>query len=126
MQNNYQSHHMEFKRRIYQYSLNLIKFLQYLPKEPIYREISGQLVRSGTSIGANYFEAQGASSKKDYQNYFNHSLKSSNESRFWLSLLKESGLVSQECLVSCDALLKETQEFANIFAPSILTMKGRR
>lgn len=72
----------EFKERIYHYILRLIKFLASLPNDQITREIKGQLMRSGTSIGANYFEAEGASSKKDYQNFFNHSLKSANESNF--------------------------------------------
>ena len=66
----------EFKTRIYKYILRLVKFLSALPNVPVLREIIGQLMRSGTSIGANYFEAQSASSKKDYQNFFNHSLKS--------------------------------------------------
>ncbi|PIV13044.1 hypothetical protein COS46_02460 [Candidatus Jorgensenbacteria bacterium CG03_land_8_20_14_0_80_38_39] len=56
----------EFKLRIYRYVIRLLKFLVKLPNEPVTREIKSQLTRSGTSIGANYFEAEGASSKKDY------------------------------------------------------------
>lgn len=116
----------EFKARIYRYILQLIKFLTYLPKDPITREITGQLMRSGTSIGANYFEAEGASSKKDYQNFFNHSLKSANESKFWLSILRDSGLIPKEHISESQWLLQETTELANIFASSILTMKGKK
>ena len=116
----------EFKTRIYRYILRLIRFLTHLPKDPITREITSQLMRSGTSIGANYFEATGASSKKDYQNFFNHSLKSANESKFWLSVLRDSGLVPKSQLSESQWLLKETIELANIFASSILTMKGRK
>jgi len=56
----------EFKLRIYRNVIRLLKFLVKLPNEPVSREIKSQLTRSGTSIGANYFEAEGASSKKDY------------------------------------------------------------
>lgn len=116
----------EFKIRIYKYILGLIKFLSGLPNISMVREIVSQLMRSGTSIGANYFEAQGASSKKDYQNFFNHSLKSTNETMFWLAILRDSQLIPKEKAEECNSLLKETKELANIFASSILTMKGKR
>ncbi len=116
----------EFKVRLYKYIIRLVKFLASLPNEPVLREIKGQLIRSGTSMGANYFEAKGASSKKDYQNFFTIALKSSNESLFWLAVLRDSGLVSKEFMSELEYLLKETKEIANIFASSILTMKGKR
>lgn len=56
----------KFKNRLYQFVIRLIKFLSKMPRDPVAREIVSQLVRSGTSIGANYFEAQSASSKKDF------------------------------------------------------------
>ena len=102
----------EFKKRINKYVLRLIKFLGTLPKDIITREIIRQLMRSGTSIGANYFEAFYASSKKDYQNYFRHSLKSANESMFWLKLLQESDLVPASLKSGCSWLLKETNELS--------------
>ena len=53
-------------------------------------EVMGkQLLRSGTSILANYVEANSASSRKDFINFFTYSLKSANESKVWLSLLKD-------------------------------------
>lgn len=116
----------EFKARIHRYILRLVKFLTQLPQSAVIREIVGQLMRSGTSIGANYFEAQSASSKKDYQNYFSHSLKSANETKFWLSILLDSSLVPKFLISECQWLFQETKELANIFASSILTMKGRR
>ena len=116
----------EFEDRIYKYILRLVKFLSSLPYNAVIREIVGQLMRSGTSIGANYFEAKSASSKKDYQNYFTHSLKSANETKFWLSILREGRLLSKDSIPECDWLLGETGELANIFASSILTMKNKR
>ena len=116
----------EFKVRLYRYIIRLIKFLTKLPNDPVTKVIKGQLTRSGTSMGANYFEAKGASSKKDYQNYFSIALKSSNESIIWLAVLRDSGLVPKTLMPECDYLIKESREIANIFASSILTMKGKR
>ncbi len=116
----------EFKLRIYKYILRLVRFLSALPKDPVIREIIAQLMRSGTSIGANYFEAYAASSKKDYQNFFNHSLKSANETIFWLAVLRDSGLVPKNLHNECQWLLEKTKELAKIFATSIMTMKGKR
>jgi len=116
----------EFKRRIYKYTLRLIKFLSRLPQTPVIREIIGQLMRSGTSMGANYFEARGASSKKDYQNFFAVALKSANETMFWLAILLDSELVPQNLVAEGKWLLEETKEIASIFASSIMAMKGRK
>lgn len=116
----------EFKRRIKTYIIRLVSFLSSLPKEPVIREILSQLMRSGTSIGANYYEAIAASSKKDFQNYFNHSLKSANETKFWLSVLIDAKLVPAELSTDAVWLSQESAELANIFASSLLTMKGRR
>ena len=116
----------EFRARINSYIVYLIKFLRKLPTDGVTNEVARQLIRSGSSIGANYFEAQGASSKRDYQNFFSYSLKSANESRFWLNVLLDSGLVPKDLMDECKWLVRETKELANIFASNILTMKGRR
>jgi four helix bundle protein len=116
----------KFKARIYRYIIRLIKFLSALPKDNVTREVVSQLMRSGSSIGANYFEARSASSKKDYQNFFNYSLKSANESKFWLNILSDSELVPKDLMVECKWLISETNESSNIFASSILTMRGKR
>ena len=55
-----------------------------------------QLLRSGTSIIGNYIEGQSASSKKDFINYFNTSLKSANESKLWFALLRDSNRAAKE------------------------------
>jgi len=116
----------EFKHRIYQYVLRIIRFVVRLSNDPVVVEIKRQLTKSGSSVGANYFEALGASSKRDFQNYFTHALKSANESKFWLAILRDAGLVEGDMLDECNYLLKETKELANIFASSILTMKGKK
>ena len=82
-----------------------------------------QLLRSGTSILANYIEADSASSKKDFLNFFTHSLKSANESKVWLALLRDTDKGDK---VELKWLLEELTEVANVIAASILTMKGKR
>lgn len=76
-------------------------------------------------MGANYFEAEAASSKKDYQNFFSHALKSANETKFWLALFRDSGSIPQALKNEMDFLMQETKEVANILASSIITMKGK-
>jgi four helix bundle protein len=116
----------EFKKRMYAYVLRLIRFLVKIPDTSVVREIKSQLTRSGTSVGANYFEALAASSKKDFQNYFRYALKSANETRFWLALLRDGNLLAKDLREEDTYLLQETRELANIFASSIITMKGNR
>lgn len=113
----------EFKKRLYNFVLRLIKFIDTLPKSSVNEIMGKQLLRSGTSILANYIEANSASSKKDFINFFTHSLKSSNESKVWLALLKDTSKGNKKEL---EWLLKELIEIANIIASSILTLKGKK
>ena len=113
----------EFKKRLYDSTLKLIKFLDELPRDNVSKRIGDQLLRSGTSIIGNYIEGQAASSKKDFTNFFNTSLKSTNESKLWFALLRDSGRVKP---ANVSWFLNELNEIANIFASSILTLKGRK
>ena len=81
----------DLKERTYNYALDVIQFLESLPKNYISQTLGRQLLRSATSIGANIIEAQASSSKKDFVNFYHHSLKSANESKFWFGLLKGHG-----------------------------------
>ena len=113
----------EFKRRLYSWVLRLIKFIDRLPKDSVCSVMGKQLLRSGTSVLANYIEANSASSKKDFINFFTHALKSANESKVWLTLLRDTDKGDRTEL---EWLLKELGEIANILASSILTLKGKR
>jgi len=103
----------EFKIRVYNFTLKLIGFIDTLPKDNISKRLGDQLLRSGTSVIANYIEGQAASSKKDFTNFLNISLKSSNESKLWLSLLKDCGKASEK---DTKWLLQELIEISNILA----------
>jgi four helix bundle protein len=123
MQNDNAKFKNKFKKRLYNWVLRLIKFIDKLPKDSICNVIGKQLLRSGTSILANYIEANSASSKKDFINFFTHSLKSANESKVWLALLRDTNKGDQTEL---KWLLDELIEMANIIASSILTLKGKK
>ena len=112
------------KHRVYIFALNVIKFIDTLNrKDWSVQVIAKQLLRSGTSIGANIIEAHGSSTKKDFINFFHHALKSANETKFWLALLQNTKKSNYK---STSILLKETVEIAKIIGASIATMKGKR
>jgi four helix bundle protein len=123
MQNDKSKFKNEFKKRLYNFTLKLIEFLDRLPNDNVSKRIGDQLLRSGTSIIGNYVEGQSASSKKDFTNFFNISLKSTNESKVWFALLRDSKRVKPE---EVEWFLSELNEISNIFASSILTLKGKK
>ena len=101
----------------------IIRFINDLPKSQTNKIISSQLLRSATSIGANIIEAQAGSSKKDFKNFMNVALKSANETKYWLCLLRDSGLVEKK---KVSRLLQEAVELSNILGASMLRLKGRK
>ncbi len=123
MQNQNSKFKTELKHRSYQYSIKMIEFLDNLPKDASTKIITKQLLKSATSIGANIVEAKGASSKKDFTNFFSRALKSANESLYWLGLLRDAKKINNTQL---EYLLNETKELASILGSSILTLRGKR
>jgi four helix bundle protein len=123
MQNERLKFKEEFRQRVYMFALNVIRFVEELPKQQTSRIIGDQLLRSATSIGTNVIEAQGAASRRDYANFFTYALKSANETKFWLGLLRNSGKAPGEV---ADKLLREITEIPNILATSMLTLKGKK
>lgn len=124
MQNYNSKFKIDLKVRAYHYAIAIIQFIDSLDKKDFSTAIiSKQLIRSATSIGANIIEAQAGSSKKDFTNFFSHALKSANESKFWLGLLRDTSKVDKQ---KADTLLQETKEIANILGSSIVTLRGKR
>jgi len=124
MKNDKEKFKKEFKSRIYIFVLSLIKFIDKLSKnDPACKVISEQVIDSATGIISNYTEAQTASSKKDFTNYFHHCLKCGNETKVWIALLRDS---KKAQISEANNLLNELQEITNIFGSSLLTLKGKR
>jgi four helix bundle protein len=123
MQNDKEKFKKDFKKRLYGFTLKLIEFIDILPNDDVSKRIGDQLLRSGTSIISNYIEGQSASSKKDFTNYFNTSLKSANESKLWFAILRDSKRAKPENIAW---FLSELDAYSRILAASIMTLKGRR
>lgn len=113
-----------FKKKIYDWVIRLIKLIDDLPKGSASNSVIGkQLLRSGTSVLANYIEAKSASSKKDFTNFFNHSLKSANESKVWLALLRDT---SKGDKAEINWLLDTLIDVSKILARSIITLRQKK
>ena len=97
-------------KRLFDFAVRVIKYCRKLPKSKEYDIIKNQLIKSSTSSGANYEEAQGASSKPDFFNKINISLKEMRESNYWLRITQEIKEPEDEL----NFLLKESVELKNI------------
>ena len=113
----------DVRERTYLYALDVLKFLETLPNDYVARAIGKQLLRSATSVGANVAEAKGSTSKRDFANFYSYSLKSANESKFWLGLLRDGGKAPADRV---KPLLDETYELSNVLASSLMTMHGKK
>lgn len=116
-ENNY-----DLEERTLKFSKNLIDFLKVCPKNNITFPLIDQTLRAGTSIGANYREANGASSKKDFYNKIFICKKESKESLYWLELLGKT-LDDEKLLKQCSALWSESKEFILIFGKIVSNRK---
>jgi len=82
----------DLNERFYSFALKVVKLVRRFPKEVAGYEIGRQLLRVGTSIAANYEEANGAFSREDFIYKLNTAFKEARESVLWLRLLEDSGL----------------------------------
>lgn len=105
------------------FSVELVRFVRIWPKEIVYRIMADQLLRSGTSIGANVIEAQAASSKRDFIKFYQIALKSANETKYWLAVLLKATNLDSDLI---KRLLGEVEELAKMLGASLLTMKNKR
>jgi len=91
----------------------ILSFVKMIPKTMYNKPLVVQLIRSATSIGANYMEANGASSKKDFRNKISICRKESRETKYWLRMLKH---ICPEKKKECESLWKEAHELTLIFS----------
>ena len=106
----------DLEERMATFSENIINFCQILPKNDITRPLISQLIRSATSIGANYYEANEANSRKDFINKAGISKKEAAETKYWLRLISHT-VPDQKAKAML--LWQETQEFTLILAAVI-------
>ncbi len=110
------------KRRTKQFALRVIRLIESLPRGRTAEVLGKQLLRSGTSVGANYRAACRAKSTADFISKMGTVEEEADESLYWMELLVEAGLVKSELLAP---LMKEADELVAITVASINTAKRR-
>ncbi len=113
----------ELKARTKQFGLGIMNLVDRLPKTTTGRALGSQLVRSGTSVGANYRTACRSRSKAEFVAKIGIVAEESDESAFWLELIMDSGLLKAERVAH---LHQEAEELTAIFTASGLTAKTRK
>lgn len=109
------------KNRTFVFALGIMRLIDELPKCKSHDVVSYQLIKSGTSVGANYRAACKAKSSPDFINKIKIVEEEADESEYWLTLLKAYGKAEG---TSLDGLLKEAGELNKIFSASARTAKA--
>ncbi len=104
MQNYNSKFKSDLRQRCFQFSLRIIALADTLPNKRSAWIITDQLIRSATSVGANLIEARTSNSRLEFKKFYEISLKSANETKYWLELLLESKLANASVM---DPLLTE-------------------
>ena len=112
----------ELQERLFRFAIDVIKMLRTLKGGPELFVIKPQLIKSSTSAGANYEEAQGAVSRPDFGNKVGISLKEMRESNYWLRILQELYPNNSEIIRS----VKESQELKNILGSINAKVAGKK
>ncbi len=111
----------DLEERTGKFGEGIITFVKTLERNGVNQSLAMQLVRSGTSIGANYMEADGAESKKDFQHKISLCKKEAKETKHWLRMIHKA---NPQKNIECRRLWQEAQELTLIFS-SILLSKGK-
>jgi four helix bundle protein len=109
--------------RTKKFAVGVIKISSVFPKNPAGFTISDQLVRAGTSIGANLIEAQEAVSPKDFFYKITISLKEAKETKYWLELISLSNLLSGK---EIKPLLQEVEEIVKILIATLKKLREKK
>jgi len=112
----------DLRKRTKEFALQVINLCLSLPKHPQVQVIGKQLLRSGTSVGANYREGYRARSPQEFISKLGTCLQELEETTYWIELLEEGRLVPSEKLIG---IKKEANELTAIFVSSIKTMKAK-
>ena len=120
MERTYQAE--ELKKRSKQFALRVVKLFQALPRTYLARVLGRQLLRSATSVAANYRAVCRARSKAEFISKIGVVVEEIDESVFWLEFLVDAGIIAQSRM---ESLLKEATELLAIFAASQHTARNR-
>ena len=112
----------QFAERLVNFAVRIILLANMLPKTPAGFAIANQLIKAATSIGANFIEAQDASSSKDFIQKLSISLREARETWYWLTVIKKAGLLNGDML---DSEIIESEEIIAVFVKSIKSSKSK-
>ena len=104
------------------FALRIFKLCKFIKEEKQEFIITGQLFRSGTSIGANIAESRYAASKADFTNKLHIAVKEASETEYWLTLLTEAEILSE---VESKSILSDCAELIKLLTASIKTSKNK-
>ncbi|HSM48167.1 MAG TPA: four helix bundle protein [Draconibacterium sp.] len=110
--------------RLFLFAVRTIKFLRNLPNEPEFNNIRFQLSKSSTSSGANYEEAQAASSRNDFIYKNEISLKEMRESNYWLRIIDATVTFESFLLAELRFLIEESAQLKNILGSIVKNSKN--
>ena len=117
---------MQIQDRTLEFGVEILRFADKLPKTVAGAVIAKQVIRSGTSIGANMEEADGAASKKDFINKVIISRKEARETRYWLLLIQKAGLLHHESNIKLlEEMIKESHELMKILSAIVNKAKEK-
>jgi four helix bundle protein len=111
----------EIRERTFQFAVRVTKLMRQMPRTLDAVEIGRQLIRSGTSVGANVEEAHGAESQRDFVHKMSIARKEARESRYWLRLIQASIIDGEET----QALIQESDELVRILSAIVVTAKKK-
>jgi four helix bundle protein len=103
----------DLEERTARFGEEVIEFAKRIPRSPVLDPLTGQIVRSGTSIGANYMEADGAESKRDFRHKIALCKKEAKETKHWLRMIAKA---FPEMKDEAERLWKEANELSLIFS----------
>jgi four helix bundle protein len=113
----------DLEERTAKFGEDVIDFLKTVEKNPINNPLISQLVRSATSIGANYMEADGAESKKDFKHKIGLCKKESKETKHWVRMIAKANKDQAE---KCRVLWREAKELTLIFSAIVISLKNEK
>ena len=110
----------DIKIRCYEFSKSVVLFINKYDFKRIHYPLVDQLLRSATSIGANVIEGKSGNSRKNLISFFSIALRSANETKYWLCLIRDTLEVDKK---EANQLVSEADEISKILGKSILTLK---
>ena len=110
-------------QKSFQFGLRIVKLFALLKQNKVERDLALQILRSGTSIGANIEEAMGGSSKKDFIYKLEIAYREARETKYWLRLFKEGNLLESKL---ADSFLTDCEEIIKILTVILKTSKNKQ